>query len=55
MDGKFKIFSLEKLLSGKETLQEDYFVETAYGVMCAEYFNLNGQEYIVSGLDDGTV
>ena len=61
MDGKFKIFSVEDLVSSsldsKKTLKEKHFVETPYGVQCAEHFSLEGgsQEYIISGLDDGTV
>lgn len=69
MDGKFKVLSIEDLLAAGSQqdatntssltkgnqLTEAHFVETQFGVNEAEYFNLNGSEYIVAGLDDGTI
>jgi len=38
-------------------LQERYYVEVPYGVQSIEHFSLDGgaQEFILSGLDDGTI
>ncbi|CDW76332.1 UNKNOWN [Stylonychia lemnae] len=70
MDGKFKIFSYEDLTqSGVQNdavenlvnvqklnpLPESHYVECQFGVNEAEYFNLNGNEFIVCGQDDGTI
>lgn len=58
MDGKFKTFTLQGLAvdSNPQQLIESLFVETSFGVNDAEYFQLCGEkEYIVAGLDDGTL
>ena len=57
MDGKLKVFTLQDLVeSTPKMLKETHFVETSYGVVDSEYFAFGpGSEYIVSGLDDGTV
>lgn len=61
MDGKFKVFSLAGLTqsdtTGKIPLSENFFAEVPYGVQCIEHISLDGgaQEFILSGLDDGTV
>ena len=36
-------------------MSESHYVETVYGVNDAEYFNFEGKEYLVAGLDDGTI
>lgn len=61
MDGKFKVFSVQDIIdtytTSKKSLQERFYVEVAYGVQCIEHVSLNNgaQEFIISGLDDGTV
>ena len=59
MDGKFKVFTLEDLQAASLTnsLNEKFFVEVPYGVTCAEHIVIDGsqQEYLIGGLDDGTV
>ena len=49
--------SMQESGSKQQGLKEKFFVEVPYGVHCAEHITLdNGsQEFIVSGLDDGTV
>ncbi len=56
MDGRFKVFSFEDLVaSSGGKLKERFFVEIPYGVTAVEHFNLNQNELIVAGLDDGTI
>lgn len=52
MDGKFKVFSL-----AQEPLSETFFVEVPYGVQSIEHVAIDSgaQEFILTGLDDGTV
>ena len=63
MDGKFKIFSLQNLTdSVNNQLADIHSVETIGGCHDSEYFCFPGastdsqkQEYIVTGLDDGSL
>jgi len=51
MDGRVRVFTLENLLNSENAKQlvDTHFVETSYGVLSGDYFNLNAHEYLVIG------
>lgn len=57
MDGKIRVFTLENLLNSENAKQlvDTHYVDTSYGVLSGDYFNINSHEYIVAGQDDGSI
>mmetsp|Transcript_35329 Transcript_35329/g.25772 ORF Transcript_35329/g.25772 Transcript_35329/m.25772 type:complete len:156 (+) Transcript_35329:185-652(+) len=56
MDGKVSVFSINDLKQSQQnTLKTSLSVDVCQAVIDSEYFTFNKKQYLVSGLDDGTI
>lgn len=57
MDGNISVFSINDLKESIEnnTLKTSLLVDVCAGVNASEYFTFNKKQFIVCGLDDGTI
>lgn len=57
MDGNLSVFSISDLKESMQnnTLKTSLSVDVCSGVTSSEYFTFNKKQFVVCGLDDGTI